>query len=211
MTDYDRSVTLTIDDRQVTVPKGTLVVDAAAKLGIEIPVFCSHPKLDPVACCRMCLVEIRRSARHAAADRLLGAGGARAWSSSTDTQQVQDVQEANLAFILLNHPLDCPICDKGGECPLQDQTLRYGPGISQLVGAQAAQEQELPDLRHHRAGPGALRASAGAASATWRNGKTSPNLASSSAAATRSSTSRTASRWTPRPAATSSTSARWAR
>jgi hypothetical protein len=138
---YDRPplafpVTLTIDGRQVTltVPKGTLVVDAAAKLGIEIPVFCSHPKLDPVACCRMCLVEIS-GPRGMMLQTACSVPVAQDMVVKTDTQQVQDVQEANLAFILLNHPLDCPICDKGGECPLQDQTMRFGPGLSQLVEA----------------------------------------------------------------------------
>ena len=131
MTDF---VTLTIDDRQVSVPKGTLVVDAAAKLGIEIPVFCSHPKLDPVACCRMCLVEIS-GPRGMLLQTACSVPVAQDMVVKTNTPQVEAVQEANLAFILLNHPLDCPICDKGGECPLQDQTMRYGPGISQLVEA----------------------------------------------------------------------------
>ncbi len=125
-------VTLTIDDRQVSVPKGTLVLDAAAKLGIEIPVFCSHPKLDPVACCRMCLVEIS-GPRGMMLQTACSVPVAQDMVVKTNTQQVKEVQEANLAFILLNHPLDCPICDKGGECPLQDQTMQFGPGLSQLV------------------------------------------------------------------------------
>jgi NADH-quinone oxidoreductase chain G len=125
-------VNLTIDDRPVAVPKGTLVVDAAANLGIEIPVFCSHPKLDPVACCRMCLVEIS-GPRGMMLQTACSVPVAEGMQVKTDTPNVQSTQEATLAFILLNHPLDCPICDKGGECPLQDQTMRYGPGISQLV------------------------------------------------------------------------------
>ncbi|MEM7128573.1 MAG: NADH-quinone oxidoreductase subunit NuoG [Chloroflexota bacterium] len=125
-------VTLTIDEQEVTVPKGTLVIDAAAKLGIEIPMFCSHPKLDPVACCRMCLVEMDGPRGTA----LLPACAIPAGQDAvvrTATENVQETQEAMLGFILLNHPLDCPICDKGGECPLQDQTMKFGPGISQLV------------------------------------------------------------------------------
>ncbi len=125
-------VTLTIDGRQVTVPAGTLVVDAAAALRIEIPVFCSHPKLDPVACCRMCLVEIE-GPRGPMLQTACSVPVREGMVVRTDTEQVKATQEANLAFILLNHPLDCPICDKGGECPLQDQTMRFGPGISQLV------------------------------------------------------------------------------
>ncbi len=127
-------IALTIDGRAVTVPKGTLVVDAAQKLGIEIPVFCSHPKLDPVACCRMCLVEIV-GPRGPMLQTACSVPVAPDMVVNTTTEQVRAVQEANLAFFLLNHPLDCPICDKGGECPLQDQTMRYGPGISQLLDA----------------------------------------------------------------------------
>jgi NADH-quinone oxidoreductase chain G len=136
-------VTLTIDDRQVSVPKGTLVVDAAAKLGIEIPVFCSHPKLDPVACCRMCLVEIS-GPRGMLLQTACSVPVAPDMVVKTDTQQVRDVQEANLAFILLNHPLDCPICDKGGECPLQDQTMQFGPGLSQLVEPKRHKNKNYP-------------------------------------------------------------------
>ncbi len=126
------NVTLTINEQEVSVPARTLLVDAARMAGIEIPVFCSHPKLDPVGCCRMCLVEVdgpRGTAMMASCTMPVGDG----MVVRTDTEQVQTVQEANLAFILLNHPLDCPICDKGGECPLQDQTMRFGPGISQLI------------------------------------------------------------------------------
>ncbi|MXZ21505.1 MAG: NADH-quinone oxidoreductase subunit NuoG [Caldilineaceae bacterium SB0665_bin_25] len=126
------NVTLTINEEEVSVPARTLLVDAARMAGIEIPVFCSHPKLDPVGCCRMCLVEVdgpRGTAMMASCTMPVGDG----MVVRTDTEQVRTVQEANLAFILLNHPLDCPICDKGGECPLQDQTMRFGPGISQLI------------------------------------------------------------------------------
>ena len=126
------NVTLTINEKEVSVPARTLLVDAARMGGVEIPVFCSHPKLDPVGCCRMCLVEVdgpRGTAMMASCTMPVGDG----MVVRTDTEQVRTVQEANLAFILLNHPLDCPICDKGGECPLQDQTMRFGPGISQLI------------------------------------------------------------------------------
>jgi len=125
-------VTLTINGRSVSVAPNTLVVDAAAALKIEIPVFCSHPKLDPVACCRMCLVEIE-GPRGPMLQTACSVPVREGMVVRTDTPNVASMQEANLAFILINHPLDCPICDKGGECPLQDQTMRYGPGISQLV------------------------------------------------------------------------------
>jgi NADH-quinone oxidoreductase subunit G len=138
----DELVTLTIDEKDVSVRPGTLVVDAADELGIEIPVFCSHPKLDPVACCRMCLVEID-GPRGAMLMTACSVPVREGMVVRTDTEQVKATQEANLAFILLNHPLDCPICDKGGECPLQDQAMRFGPGISELV------EPKRHKKKHH--------------------------------------------------------------
>ena len=125
-------VTLTINEQAVTAPKGSLLIDVATHHGIEIPVFCSHPKLDPVACCRQCLVEMegpRGTMLNTACNTPVMEG----MVVRTNTPAAQAAQEANLAFILLHHPLDCPICDKGGECPLQDMTLRFGPGVSQLV------------------------------------------------------------------------------
>ncbi len=125
-------VTLTINEQELTAPKGTLLIDVATRHGIEIPVFCSHPKLDPVACCRQCLVEMdgpRGTMLNTACNTPVMEG----MVVRTDTPAAREAQEANLAFILLHHPLDCPICDKGGECPLQDMTLRFGPGVSQLV------------------------------------------------------------------------------
>lgn len=137
-------VTLTIDDRKIEVPKGTLVVDAAAKLNIDIPIFCSHPKLDPVACCRMCLVEIS-GPRGMMLQTACSVPVAQDMVVKTNTEAVKDMQEANLAFLLLNHPLDCPICDKGGECPLQNLTLRHGPGQSRfLFGEKMHFEKHVP-------------------------------------------------------------------
>ena len=203
-------VTLTIDDRQVSVPKGTLVVDAAAKLSIEIPVFCSHPKLDPVACCRMCLVEISGPARPDVADGLFRARGA-----GHGRQDRHAAGEGGAGGQSGLHPAQPPArlphLRQGRRMPVagSDHALRPRP---QPVGrSQAPQEQALSHLRHHRARPGALRrllalhplsGGVGRQAAAWR---------SSSAAARRSSTSRMASRSTPRPAATSSTSARSAR
>ena len=126
------TVTLSINNEQVTVPRGTLVIDAATRMGIEIPVFCSHPKLDPVACCRQCLVEME-GPRGTMLNTACNMPCMPDMVVRTDTPAVLAAQEANLAFILLHHPLDCPICDKGGECPLQDMTMRFGPGVSQLV------------------------------------------------------------------------------
>ncbi len=136
-------VTLTIDDIKVTVPAGTLVVDAAKAAGIDIPVFCSHPKLDPLGACRMCLVEFV-GPRGSRLDTSCTVRVSEGMVVRTDTEQVKAVREANLAFILLNHPLDCPICDKGGECPLQDQTVEYGPGVSQFVEPKRHKNKHYP-------------------------------------------------------------------
>ena len=136
-------VTLTIDDVQVTVPAGTLVVDAAKAAGIEIPVFCSHPKLDPLGACRMCLVEFI-GPRGSKLDTACTVRVSEGMVVRTDTEQVKSVREAVLGFILVNHPLDCPICDKGGECPLQDQTMEYGPGVSRFVEPKRLKQKHHP-------------------------------------------------------------------
>jgi NADH-quinone oxidoreductase chain G len=136
-------VTLTIDDIKITVPAGTLVVDAAKAAGIEIPVFCSHPKLDPLGACRMCLVEFV-GPRGSRLDTACTVRVAEGMAVRTNTEQVKKVREANLGFILINHPLDCPICDKGGECPLQDQTMEYGPGVSQFIEPKRHKNKRYP-------------------------------------------------------------------
>jgi NADH-quinone oxidoreductase subunit G len=120
------TVTLEIDGRELTVPKGTPLVIAAADAGIEIPVFCYEPRLGPaIGACRMCLVEIEGMPKLQAACTMTAGDGMKV---HTRSENAAAGQEAVLEFILLNHPLDCPICDKGGECPLQDLTYRYGPG-----------------------------------------------------------------------------------
>ncbi|MCX6029299.1 MAG: NADH-quinone oxidoreductase subunit NuoG [Chloroflexi bacterium] len=136
-------VTLTIDDVKVTVPAGTLVVDAAKTAGIEIPVFCSHPKLDPLGACRMCTVEFV-GPRGSRLDTACTVRVAEGMAVRTNTEQVKKVREANLGFILINHPLDCPICDKGGECPLQDQTVEYGPGVSKFIEPKRHKQKHYP-------------------------------------------------------------------
>jgi NADH-quinone oxidoreductase chain G len=136
-------VTLTIDDIKVTVPAGMLVVDAAKTAGIEIPVFCSHSKLEPLGACRMCLVEFV-GPRGSKLDTSCTVRVAEGMAVRTNTEQVKAVREANLAFILINHPLDCPICDKGGECPLQDQTMEYGPGVSKFIEPKRRKQKHYP-------------------------------------------------------------------
>lgn len=143
-----KDVTLTIDDVEVTVPAGTLVVDAAKIAGIDIPIFCYHPKMEPAGMCRQCLVEIGRPAfDRASGEPIMEDGkpkinwGRRLETSCTNpvsegmavkTKSEKAVQGQNdmLEFQLTSHPLDCPVCDKGGECLLQDMTLAHGPGES---------------------------------------------------------------------------------
>ena len=145
------TVTLTIDGRQVTVPPGTLIVEAAKQLGIEIPVFCYHPKLESVGMCRMCLVMVGTPVidRTTGKPQLDEAGKpvvrwfpkpqtactmpvSEGMVVVTDSAEVAADRKAILEFLLTSHPLDCPICDKGGECPLQDLTYRHGPGVSRF-------------------------------------------------------------------------------
>jgi NADH-quinone oxidoreductase subunit G len=119
----DDQVTLTIDDQTVSVPKGTKVVDAAKAVGIDIPVFCYHEKLGPLGCCRMCLVEVEKMPKLMTACTMdVGPD----MVVKTTTPKVEKAQKGVLEFTLLNHPLDCPVCDKGGECPLQNNTFKYG-------------------------------------------------------------------------------------
>ena len=123
-------VTVTIDGREIQVPKGTLLVEAAKQAGIEIPVFCYHPKLKPVGACRMCLVEIEKMPRLQTACTSPVADG---MVVSTKSEQVIAAQTGVIELLLANHPLDCPICDKGGECPLQDNTFKFGLGTSRFT------------------------------------------------------------------------------
>ncbi|MDQ1715726.1 MAG: NADH-quinone oxidoreductase subunit [Frankiaceae bacterium] len=140
------TVTVTFDGREVHVPPGTPLVVAAAHAGVEIPVFCYEPRLGPpVGACRMCLVEVEMGGRPMpklqAACTLTAADGMVIHSHSDRAREGQD---AVLEFLLLNHPLDCPVCDKGGECPLQDLAFRYGPGKSRMTLPKRTYEKPLP-------------------------------------------------------------------
>jgi NADH-quinone oxidoreductase subunit G len=120
-------VTLTIDGVETSVPKGTLIIRAAEQLGVAVPRFCDHPLLDPVAACRMCLIEVEGMPKPQPACAVTCTDG-----MVVKTQMTSDVaheaQRSVMEFLLINHPLDCPICDKGGECPLQNQAMTHGQG-----------------------------------------------------------------------------------
>ncbi len=125
-------ITFTLDGREVSAPQNMMLVDAALQFGdVEIPVFCYEPKLGaPVGACRMCLVEIEGIPKLQAGCSTPVKDG---MVVHTDTARVKEAQEAVLEFLLINHPLDCPVCDKGGECPLQDKSFGWGGGISRFV------------------------------------------------------------------------------
>jgi len=125
----DGLVGLIIDGRDVRVPKGTLVLDAASAVGVHIPIYCAHPKMEPVAVCRMCLVQIEKMPKQQPACATIVSDG---MVVHTNTDAVAKVREGMLEFLLLNHPLDCPVCDRGGECDLQDFAFRYGPDTSRF-------------------------------------------------------------------------------
>jgi NADH-quinone oxidoreductase subunit G len=131
-------VTLTIDDVEVSVPKGTLVIRAAELIGVEVPRFCDHPLLDPVGACRQCLVEVpdggtgRPIPKPQASCTLEVAPGMKIKTQLT-SPVAEKAQRGNMEFLLINHPLDCPICDKGGECPLQNQAMSHGYGESRFT------------------------------------------------------------------------------
>jgi NADH-quinone oxidoreductase subunit G len=128
----DKQVTLTIDGQEVTVAAGTLIIRAAESMGRYIPRFCDHPLLDPLGACRQCLVEVEGQRKPLTACTTPVADGMVVKTQVT-SDLARDGQDGVLEFLLINHPLDCPMCDKGGECPLQDQALAYGPGGSRYV------------------------------------------------------------------------------
>jgi NADH-quinone oxidoreductase subunit G len=138
-------VTLIIDEQSISVPPGATVLEAAGQLGIAIPTFCHHARLVPVGACRMCLVEIERmrGLQTACATHVREGMVVR-----TDTPEVLKARRQNLEFLLLHHPLDCPVCDKGGECELQDQVFAWGSGESRFVEEKRRKAKSYPLSDH---------------------------------------------------------------
>ena len=126
-----KTITFTIDGREVQAPENAMLVDAAKHGDVEIPVFCYEPKLGhPVGACRMCLVEIEGIPKLQTGCSTPVKDG---MVVHTQTERVKTAQQSVVEFLLINHPLDCPVCDKGGECPLQDITFGWGPGHSRFI------------------------------------------------------------------------------
>ena len=145
-------VKVTIDDVELDVPAGTLVIRAAEKAGIRIPRFCDHPLLEPVAACRQCLVEVGMPDRNTGELRFMPKPQPSCAQTVTPgmvvkTQRTSEVarraQEGVMEFLLINHPLDCPICDKGGECPLQNQAMSEGRESSRFIDAKRTYRKPL--------------------------------------------------------------------
>ncbi|HEY6481175.1 MAG TPA: NADH-quinone oxidoreductase subunit G [Streptosporangiaceae bacterium] len=126
-------VTVTIDGFEITVPKGTLVIRAAEQLGIQIPRFCDHPLLDPIGACRQCLVAIEGQPKPPASCTTACTEGMVVRTQLT-SPVAEKAQRGMMELLLVNHPLDCPMCDKGGECPLQNQAMSTGQGETRFDG-----------------------------------------------------------------------------
>lgn len=148
------TVNITINDIPLQVPKGEMVVESIKRLGIEVPVFCYHPRMKPVGMCRMCLIEIgfkqpdgsvRKMPKPQTACSLPASEGLVIF---TDTEAIHKDRKGVLEFLLVNHPLDCPICDRGGECPLQNNTLFYGPSTSRFVEMKRHAPKAFPLSKH---------------------------------------------------------------
>jgi NADH-quinone oxidoreductase subunit G len=133
-----KTVTLTIDDVEVTVPEGTLIIRAAEQIGVQIPRFCDHPLLDPVGACRQCLVDVPdagngRPMPKPQASCTIPVAPGMVVRTQKSSPVADKAQQGIMEFLLINHPLDCPVCDKGGECPLQNQAMTNGRGETRFV------------------------------------------------------------------------------
>ncbi|MCF3122666.1 NADH-quinone oxidoreductase subunit G [Streptomyces arenae] len=136
-------VSLTIDGIEISVPKGTLVIRAAELLGIEIPRFCDHPLLDPAGACRQCIVEVEGQRKPMASCTITCTDGMVVKSQLT-SPVAEKSQRGVMELLLINHPLDCPVCDKGGECPLQNQAMQVGDPDSRFEGKKRTYEKPVP-------------------------------------------------------------------
>jgi NADH-quinone oxidoreductase subunit G len=138
----DERITLVVDGVEVQAPQGEMLVDAAKHGDVEIPVFCYEPKLgQPVGACRMCLVEVEGIPKLQTACSTPVRDGMVVY---TQTDRVKEAQNAVVEFLLVNHPLDCPVCDKGGECPLQDIAMGWGPGKSRVIDPKRHFQKPIP-------------------------------------------------------------------
>src|SRR6478735_1588259 len=139
----DTTVQFTLNGVAVEAARGELLIEAAERNGVYIPRFCYHPRMNPVGMCRMCIVEID-GGRGPALQPACMIECTPDMKVDTESEVTKKAQDGVLEFLLINHPLDCPVCDKGGECPLQDQTMAYGPGESRMVEEKRHKEKPIP-------------------------------------------------------------------
>lgn len=138
-----QQVTFVIDGKSITVPSGTLIIRAAEAIGVEVPRFCEHPYLEPIGACRQCIVEVEGQRKPITSCTTPVADGMVVRTQHT-SEMARKAQEGMLELLLINHPLDCPVCDRGGECPLQDQALAWGPGESRYIDPKRVYEKPIP-------------------------------------------------------------------
>ena len=143
MSENETVVNITVNGRPVEAAPGEWVIAAAERAGVYIPHFCYHPRMNSVGMCRMCIVDID-TGRGPALQPSCMVAVSEGMVVDTTSEQTRKAQDGVLEFLLLNHPLDCPVCDKGGECPLQDQTMAYGPGESRFVEEKRHFEKPIP-------------------------------------------------------------------
>ena len=134
---------VTIDGFEITVPRGTLVIRAAELLGIQIPRFCDHPLLAPIGACRQCLVQIEGQPKPPASCTTTCTDGMVVRTQLT-SKVAEKAQRGVMEMLLVNHPLDCPMCDKGGECPLQNQAMSTGQGETRFTGHKRTFAKPVP-------------------------------------------------------------------
>ncbi|MEV7525008.1 NADH-quinone oxidoreductase subunit G [Streptomyces sp. NPDC091371] len=139
----ENTVALTIDGIELSVPKGTLVIRAAEQIGIEIPRFCDHPLLSPAGACRQCIVEVEGQRKPMASCTITCTDGMVVKTQLT-SEVADKAQRGVMELLLINHPLDCPVCDKGGECPLQNQAMSHGNSESRFEGKKRTYEKPVP-------------------------------------------------------------------
>jgi len=134
-------ITMTIDGREVAAPKGASVLHVCLDNGATVPYFCDHRKLDPIGACRMCVVQVEGQPKLATACTITASEGMKV---QTESPEVVKARQGVLEFLLINHPLDCPVCDKGGECDLQDFSFYHGPGRSRFIEEKVKYPKPVP-------------------------------------------------------------------
>src|SRR5437588_8335714 len=138
-TNFMADVNITVDDKKLTVPAGTLLIEACKSVGIEVPSFCYYPGLSLQAACRMCLVRIEKMPKLQTACTVPIADG---MVVTTESDEVRQARKSMTELLLGNHPLDCPVCDAGGECELQDMTFKYGAAESRYMEGKLHKDEQ---------------------------------------------------------------------